>query len=92
VELAIGRLDQLGGELVRPPLLVLDGTGRVELGTILTLVPDDEDADTSAFDSSSGDTPDTTGTTGTKVNGVSSGLREVGSLLPMNRRSEDLVT
>lgn len=91
VKLAIGRLDQLGRKLVRPPLFGLDRTGRVDLGTVLALVTNDDDPDTSTLQSSGGDGTGSGKSAWTKVDRMGSSLREVGRLLPVDRRGEDLV-
>jgi len=85
------RLDQLRLELGGPDRLFLDRLRIVELGGSFALLADDDDADTSSLEGSSGKEPDTAVSTRTKVDGVRGSLGEVARRDPVDGRREDLV-
>lgn len=70
VDLAVKRLDELGGPFLGPNGLTSDLGSVVELGGGLALFANDDNPDTSAFNGTASKRPDTTVTTGSKVDSV----------------------
>lgn len=70
VDLAVKSLDELGGPFLGPNGLASDLGSVVELGGGLALFANDDNPDTSAFNGTASKRPDTTVTTGSKVDSV----------------------
>lgn len=84
-------LDESRSPLLTPPDLFLNFLSVVKLGTILSLVTDDDDAHTAPFQVPGGESTDSARTTGTKVNGVGGSGREGGGFRPVNGHGADLI-
>jgi hypothetical protein len=84
-------LDELGGPLLSPPILVLDALGIIELSASLALLAKNGNANSTAFKVARSQWSNSTEPAGAEVDSMRGGFGEVGGLEPVKREYERLI-